>query len=318
MRRFTLFLFASTVAAVQSFAQQDPRFTNYFYNQQYFNPAYAGLDGTMRFVALGRTQWAGYSQNGSAPNTILLSGSAPILRANSGVGIVAYGERFAALTTTAVRGNYAYHLKVGSGKLSFGGSAGIIAQGRDRDRYVVNDKDDPSIPATTTDIKFDVGAGVYYRSEKFFAGFSGMHLNAPSFSFNGGNSTNSAQTLERHYYGILGYNFELSPTLTLTPSALYKSAAFNSKATSIEGNVTANFNNTFSVGVGYTQQEAVNFLANVALLKDKSLRLGYALDLVTNGVDAKQSTSHEIMLAYVLPVALKAPKPAIRTPRYRK
>jgi type IX secretion system PorP/SprF family membrane protein len=155
---------------------------------------------------------------------------------------------------------------------------------------------------------------VYYKAEKFFAGLSATHLTAPTFNFNG--SANVG--LDRHYYLIGGYNYELNPSFTLTPSILYKSANFNSKATSIEGNITANYENFLSFGLGYTQQEAVNLLVGVSLLKDNSLRLGYALDLVTSGVNAKQSTSQELMLRYVLPVTLKGPKPAIRTPRYRK
>jgi Type IX secretion system membrane protein PorP/SprF len=59
-------------------------------------------------------------------------------------------------------------------------------------------------------------------------------------------------------------------------------------------------------------------LLGISLLKDNSLRFGYSLDLITSGLKAKQSSSHELMLAYQLPVALKGPKPAIRTPRYRK
>jgi len=325
MRRFTLFLIASTVAALQSFAQQDPRFTHYYYNQQYFNPAAAGLDGNMRFMLLGRTQWAGYNQDGTAPNTGLLSFNKPLLRASSGVGAVVYYEKYAAITALAVRGNYAYHLPVGSGKLSIGVSPGLVSQGRDASKYKVNDQGDPNIPASVNSSQFDLGAGIYYKTEKYFVGISALHLTAPVFEYQGQAATvgdsgqvNGKETLNRHYYVVAGYNFEVNPSLTLTPSVLFKSADFKEKASSVEGNITANINNRFSIGVGYTQQEAVNILAGVSLLKDNSLRFGYALDLITNGVDAKQSSSHEIMLAYQLPVTLKAPKPAIRTPRYRK
>ncbi len=318
MKRFTLFLFASVIAAGQSFAQQDPRFTHYLYNQQYFNPAAAGMDGSARFMMLGRAQWLGYNQDGSAPNTGLFSFNTPLLRASSGVGAVAYYERFAAVSALAIRGNYAYHLNVGSGKLSIGASVGMVSQGRDRSKYKFIDQNDPSIPASVNSMQPDLGAGIYYKTQKLFVGLSAMHLTAPTFTYNGQGSTTSKETLVRHYYGIVGYNYEVNPTLTLTPSILYKSANFNSKATSIEGNITANINNRFSIGAGYTQQEAVNVLVGLSLLKDNSLRLGYALDLVTSGRNAKQSTSQELMLAYQLPVTLKGPRPAIRTPRYRK
>ena len=312
MRRFTLCLLASFATLLSVQAQQDPRFTHYFYNQQYFNPAAAGIDGNFRAMLLGRSQWLNYNQDGTAPNTGLFSASAPLLQISSGIGVVAYYEKFAAINSLAIKGNYAYHLPLGAGKLSFGASVGFGSQGRDASKYRANDLNDPAIPASINSSKLDLGAGLYYKTERYFVGFSASHLTAPSFTYGG----SAKETLQRHYYLIGGYNFEVNPSLTLTPSVLYKSADFNSKATSIEGNITANFNNKFSAGVGYTQQEAVNVLLGVSLLKDNSLRLGYALDLVTNGVKAKQSSSQELMLSYQLPVILKGPKPAIRTPRY--
>jgi len=314
MRRFTLFVLVSAITLLSAQAQQDPRFTHYLYNQQYFNPAAAGLDGNMRFMILGRTQWLGYNQTGTAPNTGLLSFNSPLLQISSGVGVVVHYEKFAALTSLAAKANYAYHLPLGAGKLSFGVSAGIGSQGRDASKYRANDLNDPAIPASINSTKLDLGAGVYYKTERFFVGLSSAHLTAPTYTYGG----SAKEKQLRHYYVVGGYNYDVNPSLTLTPSILYKSADFNSKATQLEGNITANFQNRFSLGLGYTQQEAVNLLLGLSLLSDNSLRLGYALDLVTSGVKAKQSSSHELMLMYQLPVVLKGPKPAIRTPRYRK
>jgi len=54
-----------------------------------------------------------------------------------------------------------------------------------------------------------------------------------------------------------------------------------------------------------------------SLLRDKSLKIGYALDYVIKDQAAKQPTSHEIMLAYELPVATAVQRKIVRTPRYR-
>ena len=315
MRKFTLVLLSTVAFAATSHAQQDARFTHYYFNQIFFNPAYAGLEGTARFSVLGRQQWLGYSSGGGsgAPRTIHLSGQAPLLRANSGIGVNVVYETFAANAQLAFNANYAYHLNLGAGKLSFGVSLGATSNGRDANLYVFNDKLDPNVPTSINSIKFDVGAGVYYRSPKFFAGLSSTHLSEPVYDL-GNSATNK---LVRHYYGIAGYNFEINPTLTLTPHVLYKST-FKSKGDQIEGGVMANINNKFWLGLNYTQEEAASVLAGVSLLRDNSLRLNYSLDLVTSGSDAKAATSHEIMLSYIIPVTLKGPKPAIRTPRYRK
>jgi type IX secretion system PorP/SprF family membrane protein len=314
MKRFTPILFVLVLLAGATRAQQDPRFTHYLFNQQFINPAYTGLEGSVRFSGLVRSQWAGYSNDGgTAPQTALFNFSAPLLRANSGAGVNAYYETFAATTILNFKGNYAYHLNVGGGKLSFGVSLGAFSQGRDASKYRFLDQGDPNIPGNNNSTQFDVGGGLYYRTQRLFVGLSGQHLTRPKFTLN-----NASPYLERHWYGIVGYNYEVNPTITLTPSVLFKTANFATSANSLEGQLMATFNNRFYAALGYTQEEAGNLLVGASLFKDNSLRISYGLDLITNGREAKQTASHEIMLSYQLPVALKGPKPAIRTPRYRK
>ena len=61
---FTL-LFAGMV-----YAQQDPHYTQYMYNQNILNPAYAGSRGDLSIGLLGRTQWVGIN---GAPDTQTLN-----------------------------------------------------------------------------------------------------------------------------------------------------------------------------------------------------------------------------------------------------
>ena len=56
-------------------AQQDPQYTQYMYNMNIVNPAYAGSRGTLSIGLLGRTQWVGISD---APKTATLSIHAPV------------------------------------------------------------------------------------------------------------------------------------------------------------------------------------------------------------------------------------------------
>ncbi len=41
------------------YGQQDPHYTQYMYNQNILNPAYAGSRGDLSIGLLGRTQWVG-------------------------------------------------------------------------------------------------------------------------------------------------------------------------------------------------------------------------------------------------------------------
>ena len=70
--------------------------------------------------------------------------------------------------------------------------------------------------------------------------------------------------------------------------------------------------------MAYRLEESASVLVGYSLLKDNSLRLGYAFDLVVGGVQAKTPSSHEFMLTYNIPQVSKQFDRIIqRTPRYR-
>jgi hypothetical protein len=111
-----------------------------------------------------------------------------------------------------------------------------------------------------------------------------------------------------------GYNFDLSPDIVLTPSANLK---YDSKVFQWEASALAKINNQFLAGLAYREQDAVSVLLGLTLLENK-FRLTYSLDYTVPATEAKRPTSHEIMVSYFQPIAMRGPKPIIRTPRYRK
>jgi len=71
------------------------------------------------------------------------------------------------------------------------------------------------------------------------------------------------------------------------------------------------------VGAAYRGGEAGTLLLGYSFLKDKSLKLGTATDVVVKDRAAKENFSFEIMLSYELPVNPGSGKKVVRTPRYR-
>ena len=61
--------------SVVSNAQQDPMYTQYMFNTQTVNPAYAGTWESVGFMVLGRQQWAGWE---GAPETYTFTFQAPL------------------------------------------------------------------------------------------------------------------------------------------------------------------------------------------------------------------------------------------------
>ena len=58
MKKITIFLaFGLVLFFNDANAQQDPQYTQYMYNMNVVNPAYAGSRGTLSLGLLGRSQW---------------------------------------------------------------------------------------------------------------------------------------------------------------------------------------------------------------------------------------------------------------------
>ena len=104
--------------------------------------------------------------------------------------------------------------------------------------------------------------------------------------------------------------------LRLEPSVLLKS--LGAHTLSYEVSVIATIQEKVNGGIAYRGEESVSFILGYSLLKDNSLKLGYAFDLVVGGVDAKSPTSHELMLRYAWSDVSKTVNRVIqRTPRFR-
>ena len=315
MDRKLLVLILIILPLVTTYGQQDTHFSQYTLNNLFYNPAYAGVEGVTKITLIHRSQWLGYSPTfdvGGAPTSQVLSLSTPILRFRSGVGVHLVNDNLGPLNNLQGQVSYAYHLAVNEAKMSFGIRAGIFAQSMDFDKYRWNNEDDPLNKfGKESQIRPDLAAGIFYRSEKYFAGVSFNHLIKSEFDFGVDELRNA---LENHIYITAGYDYEFTYDLTLTPSILVKSDFVSYQ---FDLGVIGTYKDKFWGGLSFRQSEAAVALLGYSLLEDNSLRLGYAFDYIVKAQDAKQMTSHEILLSYSLPVVAGGGKKVIRTPRFR-
>ncbi|WP_194776734.1 PorP/SprF family type IX secretion system membrane protein [Pararhodonellum marinum] len=301
------------------FAQQDPQFTHYMYNGMFYNPALAGAESGYNFSALHRTQWLGYSGSngaGGAPITQLLTGSGRLDQYNAGFGITFVNDDIGPTNNQEVNVSLAYHYSIGLGVLSIGVSGGIFSSTLKYDQIdLVNP--DPLVPGSGREnqINTNFGVGVHYDRGNYFVGVSSRHLNEPGFDF-GVDEGQFSNQLRNHSYVLAGYRLRTFALWTIEPSLLVKSVSFNNF--SYDVSVIATHNNKISGGLAFRGEESLSLLFGYSLLRDNSLRLGYAFDLVISGVEAKAPTSHEFMLSYSLPSATREVQKVIqRTPRFR-
>ena len=122
MRKILLIL--SCALALPFFAQQDPQYSQYQFNQMVINPAYAGTKDVLSAVIDIRKQWSGFD---GAPNTQSLSFHGPLKKKRIGLGLSAYNDAIGPKRVTAAYGNISYILPLTTKlKLSFGIRAGFI------------------------------------------------------------------------------------------------------------------------------------------------------------------------------------------------
>jgi type IX secretion system PorP/SprF family membrane protein len=297
------------------FGQQDPQFSQYMFNDLFNNPAYSGVMGMTNLSVTYRSQWLGYSgtyDEGGAPSTFLASFNTPIFRIRSGAGFYFVNDVIGPQNNIQFMGSYAYHLGVGNGKLSLGVRAGIFGQSIDFTQYRAVNPDDPLLlNGKESQYRPDMGVGIYYKAEKYFAGVSLNHILETQFDFNSDSLKNA---LANNLVINGGYVYELNYDIILTPTLLVKT---DFVSYSFDISVIGTYREKFWGGLSYRQSEAIVALMGVNLLKDKSLRLGYSLDYVIQAQKAKQATSHELLLSYNMPAVTGGGKKVIRTPRFR-
>lgn len=316
MLRRTFYTWVIIVSGVTAHAQQDPQFTQYMFNSLYITPAYAGVEGVTQLTAIHRSQWAGYQSSfndGGAPTTQMVSFNSPIYKLRSGFGTYIVNDKLGPQNNLEAHAMYAYHLGLKDAKLSFGVKVGIYSQSINYDQYRAIHPDDPLLKDKTgkeSQLRPDVGFGLFYRAEKYYLGVGVNHLTRAEFDFNVNDARNA---LENHLHFTGGYFYEVNFDLTLNPTVLVKT---DFKEYSFDLGVIATLKDKMWAGLSFRQSEAANVLLGYSFLKDKALRLGYAIDVVVKDQEAKENFSHEVLVSYQLPIYATGKK-VVRTPRYR-
>jgi type IX secretion system PorP/SprF family membrane protein len=305
MKKLLISGLLSLFAFMDTQAQQDPHYTQYMYNMNVINPAYAGSKENLSFGLLYRKQWVNVD---GAPSTFSFSGSTPAGR-NVGLGLSVISDRIGPVNENNVYGDFSYTLNLGGEhRLAFGVKAGATFQ-----KIGLNSEIDPSLPQVddeafredTSNIYLNIGTGIFYYTDNYYIALSVPNmLKANHLDFNGVKYGTETQ----HYFLTGGYVFDLSPTVKFKPFAMLKSA-FNSPS-SLDVNTNFLFNERFEVGASYRVDDSFGAMVNFAI--NPNLRIGYAYDHVISDLKTVTTSSHEIILLF----DLNFPKKVSRSPRY--
>ena len=300
MKKFKLligiFVLISSISTV--FAQQDPQYTQYMYNMNILNPAYAGSKGVTSIGLLGRTQWVGVD---GAPQTATLSINGPVGK-NVGLGFSVIHDEIGPVKEDNLYADFSYTLNFsGEDKFAFGIKAG--ATFLNVREFTTVDQDPLNVPVSLVAPNF--GVGVMYYNDRFYAG-----LSVPNFIesryLDTKNGISSSASEKTHYFLTSGYVFDLDENLKLKPSTMLKAAP--GAPLSVDLSLNLLIQEKVELGLSHRLDDSISGMVGFQVSQD--LRIGYAYDYTTTNFGVFNSGSHEIMILFDLN------KKKIKSPRF--
>ncbi len=274
-----------------SYSQQDAQYTQYMYNTINVNPAYAGSRGVLSVFGLHRTQWVGLD---GAPTTNAFSINSPINNSNLGVGLSFVNDKIGPTVENTISADLSYTIKTSeSYKLSFGikGTANLF--NLDINKLKIQNQGDPLLQNLNNNFSPNVGAGVYFHSDKSYLG-----LSVPNFFETKRYDDNDIAVYKErmNLYLIGGYVFDLSSNLKFKPAFLGKVVEGAPLQLDLSGNFL--INEKFVLGAAWRWSAAVSAMAGFQV--SDGLYIGYGYDLETTKLANYNSGSHEIFLRFEL------------------
>jgi type IX secretion system PorP/SprF family membrane protein len=314
-----LFLFLSLFLSLdgQAVPEKDgislvyPVYSQYLQNGLMINPAYTGSRGALSTFLSYRKQWIG-----SAGSPVIQSVSlhTPMKNDKVALGLMTQFMQYGATRSTSIYANYAYHIKMGKGKLSFGLKGGADLSNT---RYSEGFKGTLSDYGKFVDDVFEtgdkyelgnVGAGVYYFSDKLFAGVA-----VPSFLSYRKATSGKVQP----YHSFSQYDFvfsgggliTFSHFLKFKPSVLIDFAP--EKANKInQFDINGNFilGDLIWLGGSYrTSEEVVVGILQVQV--NQKLMFGFSYDYPVGRMNSYSKGSSEFILRYEFGSKVSAANP---------
>ena len=231
-------------------AQQESHYTQFMYNKLYLNPAFAGAEGFGSFVGIYRNQWMGFE---GAPVSQLVSFNTPFFGQRVGFGVVLNHDNIGIMNKWNGALSYSYDLLNRPNamlRIGFQGSAKYYQMDFADPNLIIADPADPSIQYNmmTSDVYWNVGAGLYLSVKNFFFGVSAPGLIENVIGYNPNNNVETAAEV-RHFYAMTGFALPVSNDLTMRSSLLAKYV--KNAPIDVDINLSFEFNKRFTTGLSY-------------------------------------------------------------------
>jgi len=264
----------------------------YMFNPLVVNPAYAGSRDCFSAVLNYRNQWLGMK---GAPTYINLAVHAPLKSKHLGIGFSTNNYSIGASKSTGAYLDVSYRIRVNGRKtrkktwLAAGVQGGVNFFRTDFSELRVLQNYDISYGQQIRSTMPSIGAGVYYYSNRYYAGIS-----IPNFIRNKTNQP--VNYLSTSHINIMGgIVIPISKEIAFKPSAniiLVKNVPIN-----VDINANLFFNDVrLSVGAMYrlSRSAGLNMLVNIS----DAIQLGYAYE--HNFTKLSPPGTHELVIIFDL------------------
>lgn len=283
-------LIISCLLVIKSFevkAQQEPMYSQYMFNMLQINPAYAGNRAVDNITIMYRKQWLAVQ---GAPVTATLSWDKRNEDSNIGYGLQIYSDKLGVEHSSGIQGFYSFFIPMQKSNLVFGLCGGVMNYNAQLTDVKTLQSNDESFARNINGFLPTFGFGMLYTQEKWYVGFSVPALlttKVYDVSFESSKNTN-------HYFLTGGYIFDISESLKLKPSLLFKTV----RAAPLQCDINLNmwYLDTFALGVSYRTGDS--FVSMLEAQVSTHLRLGYAYDYLTSHLKTYTTGTHELMLRY--------------------
>ena len=288
--RYFVFYIVCLIASFQSAAQNRISHSQYMHNQGIFNPAFSNPEHQLTGTTYLRKQWWGIEGTPFTKSLVAQYRIGPphVINLNF------YQDQITVFKDFRIGAGYAYNLQLSrSSQLSFGINADYGRFTHNFMGLAVQDQGDNVLASSTSGKSYlNFGAGLYYESDRFFAGFSSPYLfnNSllrasdglflPSLKFN-------------HFYATAGYRFD-GDYISFTPTVLIKTVSGSPIQADI--NMNALVQDKIWLSLGYRTNHAVILSTGYVIIDNLKLVYSYDLEVLTRISHAKGS--HEISLGY--------------------
>jgi type IX secretion system PorP/SprF family membrane protein len=303
MKNLTFYIALITILISNKvFAQQEPMYGQYIFNNSILNPAQAGANGSNQFGVQARSQWLGIE---GAPQTLTAYGNL-ILPKNLGLAFGFYQDMVAVEINQHFQTDLAYHLKI-TQKWYISGGIRVIAS-----YYRANLTQVPNVDPNNTYFNSDFSSGMQINAGFGFLAYDGnsfIGFSIPKvFSKQLNTSLSSEVDFERnkgfYFNAYAGTNLKLSESFIITPSAVFR---YSNAPLQIDINAIIELKNIFDFGpvirMNFVEKnrlfDAAGFLMSVRLWE--RVQVGYLYEYPLSELNYATVQTHEISLRYFIP-----------------